>query len=205
MNILASPYVMHIWVNNAIVETLRFLPSQSCGLRKYTSLVKCSYSEYLNELMRDKQFTLTFQENRLRCFESPQATQIKHVTNATTKHCIAPPPKKRHRTDTTRLLARKNTKKHREIEANLRVKRWLLRYLHEINRLANPRLSLVTLQQILKPNDPCGLHHRERILKYVPQIYKSQKRERLLKVTAELLDQLHKDISENLEDLGGAA
>lgn len=116
-----------------------------------------------------------------------------------------PPTRKRRNLDQVRAARLESRNRTRKNRANLRVRSWLLRYLHEINRLNNRRLSLVTLQQILKLQDPCGAHHRERILKYVPRKYKAEKRERLLKVAAELLDELSKEISENLEDLGGAA
>lgn len=117
----------------------------------------------------------------------------------------APPPKKRYSPVVPSHIRVKYTKKSLENKANTRVRAWLLRYLHDINTLADPLLSVTTLQQILNPSDPCGAHHRERILKYVPRIHKAKKRERLLKIAAKLLAQLSKEILGNLEDLGGAA
>lgn len=115
-----------------------------------------------------------------------------------------PPPRatKRCNADEIKVTAPSNRSiRGRERKAEEWTKSELLRYLRKINRRRNPRLLLITLQQILKLHDICGIYHREQILECVPSDYEKGAKQRLLKVTAELLEHSHKKISEDLKDL----
>ena len=188
---------MHIWVKNAIVEILKFLPSQSWGLRNYLRVAREQVFRVCRRINEGKlAFALKLKKYSQR-YHSLRVTKNKLNRNDTTNHYITPPPK-----TASELDRASDTGSVKKCNSAIRLKQcvWkqLLYYLgsRDVNQSVRNKFALLKSTKRL---DSYGYLQREEIL---DRTVTSKNREQAHKLLIEACDELIADLS---KDLGGAA